>query len=251
MIRPGADDPRSDSTRDGSAGKARVPGCSKCLFLKSFRASGASPEVVDALCRRMWLHRVPKRQTLHREGNRATHLYAIRSGSVKLANVDANGREHVTAVLGVGDLFGFEAVFGRAYNSSATALTDCEFCLAYDHDLKELIDQRAGFALDLSRYLHQQLELTRERQAILGLPTVSAKVAGYLLHCLERGRCTGDEGTSVTHDLTLGDLGAVLGVSPETVCRSLGKLKSEGIIESGPSAIHVRDVSALRIRASR
>jgi len=251
VMRRGADASRSHSARVGTGGKARVPGCGKCLFLRSLHESGASPEAIDALCSRMWLNRVPKRQTLHREGDRATHLYAIRSGSVKLANVDANGREHVTAVLGAGDLFGFEAVFGRAYTGTATSLTDCELCLAYDHDLKRLIQERPGFALDLSRYLHHQLELTRERQAFLGLPTVSAKVAGYLLHCLAHAPGAGDRGNCVAHDLTLGDLGAFLGVSPETVCRSLGKLKSEGIIESGPSAIHIRNVGALRRRASR
>lgn len=250
-MRRDEESPRSHSTHGGIGGKARVPGCSKCLFLRSLRESGASTEAINALCSRMWLHRVSKRQTLHREGTRATHLYAIRSGSVKLANVDANGREHVTAVLGAGDLFGFQAVFGRAYTSTATSLTDCELCLASDYDLKGLIEERAGFALELSRYLHHQLELTRERQAFLGLPTVSAKVAGYLLHCLAQGAGAGDQGNSVAHDLTLGDLGAFLGVSPETVCRSLGKLKSEGIIESGPSAIHIRNVSALRRRAAR
>lgn len=251
MKKHAADTSRFRSDREGTGVKARVPGCARCLFLRSFRESGASAAAIDGLCERMWLSRFPERQTLHLEGSRATHLYAIRSGRVKLAKVDANGREHVTAVLGTGDLFGFEAVFGRAYTSSAHALTDCEICLAYDHDLKGLIEECPQFVIDLSGYLHHQLEQTRERQAYLGLPTVSAKIAGYLLHCLAYGPGASDQENTVAHDLTLGDLGAMLGVSPETVCRSLGKLKAQGIIESGPSAIHIRNVRALRRCASR
>ena len=55
--------------------------------------------------------------------------------------------------------------------------------------------------------------------------------------------------TSVDHHMNLRELGSALGLAPETVCRALGDLKAEGIIESGPGSVRVCDVRALRLRA--
>jgi DNA-binding IclR family transcriptional regulator len=51
---------------------------------------------------------------------------------------------------------------------------------------------------------------------------------------------------TVANDLTLADLGGILGMSPETACRVLSNLKSRGIVETLPGGIRVRDVRRLR-----
>jgi CRP-like cAMP-binding protein len=104
-------------------------------------------------------------------------------------------------------------------------------------------------ATDLARYLHRQLSRARERQVAVTATGASAKMAGYLLHSLGGNDPSADDLT-VARDLTLSDLGGILGVSPETACRVLSNLKARGIVESDPPGIRVRDVDTLRSMAS-
>lgn len=197
-----------------------------------------------AICERMWLDRVRARQVLFAEGNRATVLYAVRSGRVKLSRVDVAGREHVTAILESGDLFGFEAVFGTAYAAGAEALVDGELCLASGSELRELMRDVPGMAVDLARYLHHQLDRSRRRLAYLTALGARAKLAGYLLHeLMEEGEA---EELVLPRDLTLRDLGGILGLSPETVCRALKSLEESRAIEADASFVRIHDVEALR-----
>lgn len=133
------------------AQKTHTPDCRNCLFLGSLTEAGLPKATIDGICQRMWLNEVRRRQILYLEGNRSSSLYAIRSGQVKLVKVDASGREHVTALLGSGDLFGIEAAFDQPYATGAEALTDCELCLVSASDLRGLISDTPHFALDLAR----------------------------------------------------------------------------------------------------
>ena len=59
---------------------------------------------------------------IYRQGDRADHIYYVRSGSVKLSVVSKSGREAVVAMLGPGDFFGEACLVGReARVGSATA----------------------------------------------------------------------------------------------------------------------------------
>ncbi|HEX9639574.1 MAG TPA: Crp/Fnr family transcriptional regulator [Acidobacteriota bacterium] len=215
--------------------------------MKSLAHAGVPSSTIHAVCDRMWLNQARRRQILYTEGNGATHLYAIRKGKVKLSKVDSGGRVHVTALLESGDLFGFEAVFDRTYSTSAEALTDCELCLSSADQMTQLMREVPQVATDLAGYLHRQLATLRERQFVIAAPGAPAKLAGYLLHRLALQHDGGED--TVARDLTLSDLGGILGVSPETVCRALGELKSRRLVESVPLGIRVKNIDGLRLVA--
>ena len=224
--------------------KTRTADCKRCVIMASLRANGVPAETIEGVCNRMWLNRVRRRQVLFVEGNGATHLYAIRSGKVKLVQTDSAGRSRITAVLAAGDLFGFEALFDHAYGSGAEALTDCELCLASADDLAQLLVEIPRVATDLARYLHVQLTRARTGQVTATATNASAKMAGYLLSSCDDD--DSDDEMTVAGDLTLTDLGGILGMSPETACRVLSNLKSRGIVETAGPGIRVRDVRRLR-----
>jgi CRP-like cAMP-binding protein len=186
---------------------------------------------------------VKRRQILYGHGNKATHLYAIRSGKVKLLRFDANGRESVSAILESGDLFGFEAVFGDAYETGAEALIAGEVCQASGTELRTLMDRVPGVATDLARYLHEQLGRARQRHQYLSVPGAPSRLASYLLHSWAASTSTKD--AVVARDLNLRDLGAILGLAPETVCRARRDLGAKGAIETLRCGIRIRDVPLL------
>jgi CRP/FNR family transcriptional regulator len=234
---------------DTARRKARAEDCRRCLLLKSLRTGGLPGPTIAAICDRMWLNSARSKQILYTEGNGATHLYALRSGRVKLVREDAFGRLHVAALLDSGDLFGIEAIFDDAYGTGAEALTDCELCLCSADQIKELMAQVPRMATDLARYLHQQLAHARDWQVVASAPSAQAKLASYLLQGVPADCDL--EGARLACDLKLRDLGGILGISAETVCRALTDLRTRGIVETSASSIRVLDVEALRQVASR
>jgi len=190
----------------------------------------------------MWLNVARRRQVLYLEGNQARHLYVIRHGTVKLVKTDASGREHVTAILERGNLFGFEAAFDTAYATGAEAHSDCELCMLSAEDLSDLMRSVPSFSLDIARYLHTRLIDTHQRLAFLGNPGARSRLAGYLLWRMPENP---DPQPLVPHELTLRELGGILGLSPETVCRTLGAFQNEGIIAVDAKRIQIRNCDAL------
>ena len=225
--------------------KTRTADCARCVIMTSLHRNGVPGATIQAVCDRMWLNHVRRKQMLYAEGNGATHLYAIRSGKVKLFQADSAGQVRITAVLEAGDLFGFEAIFDDAYGTGAEALTDCEVCLTSADDLAQLLTEVPRVATDLARYLHVQLTRARSRQIAATATSAAAKMAGYLLHDCPEGD-TIEGGPTIARDLTLADLGGILGMSPETACRVLSRLRSRGIVETSATGIRVRDVRRLR-----
>ncbi len=239
---------RVSKTSTGQVGpprgrKVRTADCRNCLLLGSLSEAGLPAATIEGICNRMWLNRVRRRQILFTEGNRAAHLYAIRAGRVKLVKVDTAGHEHVVAILESGDLFGLEAVFGPAYSTGAEAMTDCELCSAGGDELTALMNEVPGVATDLARYLHHRLLRALAHQACMGAPTARAKLAAYLLDNFRRAD-SGD--LAVSRELTLRELGGVLGLAPETVCRTLSGLRNERVLDIETSVIRIRDIASLR-----
>lgn len=228
---------------EGRGRKVRTSDCRHCRLMRSLRAANMPGATVQAICDRMWLNRVRRRQVLYDEGNRAAHLFAVRSGRVKLLKIDRSGREHLTAIHETGDLFGFEAVFDTAYATRAEALDDSELCLASGQELKALMASVPSVAVDLARYLHQQLVRTQQRQVCLGALSASARLAGFLLQDLPEDADAGEH--AVARGLTLRDLGGILGLSPETVCRTRSQFAARGLIEPLASGIRLRNVRCL------
>ena len=236
---------RRPGSKQGGGRKTRTSDCQRCVILRSLQHASLPATTVDAICDRMWLNRVRRRQVLYTEGNQATHVYTLRSGMVKLTHTDSRGREFVSEVLHTGDLFGFEAVFGGAYETGAQAIVDSEVCLAAGAEIRALMERVPGVATELSRYLYSQIRLARERQQCLSVTGAPAKLASFLLHSLGPDQDVGGGNRVVAGDLTLKDLSGILGVAPETVCRARRDLDGQGIIETLPSGIRIRDLASL------
>lgn len=225
-----------------SGQKVRTHDCRDCRIWNSLTGSGMPVRSIQALCDRMWLHVARKGQVLYLEGNQATHLYAVRSGSVRLTKTDASGREHVTALLESSNLFGFEAAFDDTYATGAEAHSDCELCLLTATDLRELMREVPDLSVDIARMLHERLASADERLAFLGNPGARPRLAGYLLWRLPKGT---QDAPLVPHELTHRELAGMLGLSAETVCRTLKAFQREGLLAVHSGQILIRDPAAL------
>ena len=216
--------------------------CSHCV-LRAGVAGGYGPTPVAALCDYMRRITVQPRQLLFLEGTVQSLIYFLQDGRIKLQRKGDDGEHHVVSVLHPGDLFGFASIDGQGACSTAEAVTHCQLCVVTAERLTTLMGQFPALGVRLLAYMHEQVVNSRLRMSYLGSSRAESRVAGFLL---DTARQHGGTHTEMPRELTLVEMGGILGLSPETVSRTLSRLKSKGWIKISRASISLTDPEALK-----
>jgi len=200
-------------------------------------------EVRPDLCERLDRNRVRPGQVLFQEGNRATHLYLLREGRARQLRRDPGGGEHVVALLGPGDCAGVEVLAGGCCATTVEVIEEGEVCVAGRDELVGLLERAPGLAVSLVLATHRRLERALAQQACLGVVGSASRIAAWLLHHADPA--DGEPGWT-PQPLTQAELAAVVGVSSETACRVLARLRDGGLIDVRRNQIRITDRRGLR-----
>ena len=214
----------------------------------------ASERVVETL--RLLNERLaPKRRVVHAgevlctAGERFEMLYVLTSGSFKMVNLAADGREHVVSLKFRGDWLGFDGIASGTYACDAVALDTGEVLAIRYVDLLA-----AGASCPaLLTVLHEAMsrEIGRERDSLMSVCTLpaNARVAEFLRDWADSLARSGMRCDQLILRLTRAEIGNCLGMTLETVSRALSKLARDDVIaftEKGRRDIRISDVSALK-----
>jgi CRP/FNR family transcriptional regulator, anaerobic regulatory protein len=169
--------------------------------------------------------RMTKGDILCHEGDEATACYRVVSGCVRLSKLLPDGRRHVIDFLFPGDFFGL----GEASEHEATAeALEAGFVARYPRRQLEALAERDITACNLLRRVATaSLSAAHARSTTLARLGAAERLAVFLLHLSER---TGG-GDTVLLPMSRTDIGDYLGLTIETVSRTLGLFKSRGMIK--------------------
>src|ERR1700722_10461063 len=178
---------------------------------------------------------------IYAEGDDANCFYKIVSGVVRTCKFLSDGRRQINAFHVAGDVFGFET--GAEHRLSAEAVSDCTLIPYRRRGFEVLAGRDDRVAGQLFSYAMRCLERAQEHSLLLGRRSASQKLATFLLEMVDR-RC-GNEVIDLA--MTRQDIADYLGLTIETVSRTLSQLERDGVI-SLPSARRVclEDQGALR-----
>ena len=174
---------------------------------------------------------------LFKEGDPAEAAYLIERGEVEVYRGEGRDRRVVTRV-GPGSVLGDIAMFGDTpYVSSAKAIDAIRaFRFPRDRLLPELSKHPAVCLRWLVAGL-RQLEDTQRRVIRLMHKTVLSQVADLLA---EEGQRRTEIG------LSQATIAALLGVSRQSVNEALGRMRDQGIVETGYRKIRILDRDRLQ-----
>lgn len=219
-------------------GQCKARGLSVCGSLKEegLRRLAALAEPLD----------VAAGGVLLREGDPATHLINVTSGMVRVSKLLPDGRRQIVGFLMAGDFLGLAS--GETYAFTAEAIgeaTACRFRRAgYRALLAELPELEAAL---LERASHD-LQAAQDHMLLLGRKTAIERLASFLLDLSGRAARTGDDGVVVDLPMSRAEIADYLGLTIETVSRTMSRLKAGGAITL-PSQRAVRIEQSERLRA--
>ena len=211
--------------------------------------SALDDESAATLRASMTMVKVPKGNTLFKEGDTGDRLFVVVEGKLKLGTSSIDGRENLLSILGPGDMFGELSLFDPGpRTATATAVTDARV-LALAHDqVFGLVTQHPQVSLELLARLAQRLRRTNEVLADLVFSDVPGRVAKALMDLGSRFGVQKDDGLHVNHDLTQEELAQLVGASRETVNKALADFAARSWVRLEPRAVVVLDYERLSKR---
>jgi CRP/FNR family transcriptional regulator, nitrogen fixation regulation protein len=204
------------------------------------RASDAAPERVGALnIAGPVLHFAQDRE-IYGEGDTADVFFKVVSGVVRTCKFLSDGRRQIDAFYITGDVFGLEA--GDEYTLSAEAVCDCSVVSYRRSGVAKLAASDQGLSQQFFAYAMRSLARAQEHALLLGRRSAMEKVAAFLV---EWAGYSPDRKV-ISLAMTRQDIADYLGLTIETVSRTLSQLERESLIEVAARLIRLTNLTALQ-----
>lgn len=180
-----------------------------------------------------------KKQLIYREGHQPFRLYLLKSGRVKIYKTNDDGKDLIITVCHAGDHLGYNALLeDKAYSDTAEALEETEIASVSREAFQSLMGNPA-IASDFIRLLAGNVREKENQLLGLAYNSLRKKVAEALLTLQTKFEKTGVDPT-VIH-ISRENIAALAGTAKESLIRTLGDFKDEGLISLSGSDITISD----------
>jgi CRP-like cAMP-binding protein len=175
------------------------------------------------------------------------HCYRIASGTVRIYRSIADGRRQVIDFLGAGDCFGLTGLDYHAYSVEAVSRV---IMIRYPrHAVETAIRNDPGVARELFQLACGELRRAQEHMLLLGRKTADERIASFLLRLADAAGEQADQPV-VTLAMSRLDMADHLGLTIETVSRTISRFRRQGLIDlPGRQEVLLRRPNRLRALA--
>jgi CRP/FNR family transcriptional regulator len=170
----------------------------------------------------------PAGRTFINEGEPAECFFNITAGSAKLFKLLPDGRRQITGFVAVGHFLGIAV--SDTYAFSAEAIEPVRYCRFSRTRLRALLDDFPLMEKRLLEVAANELVAAQEQMLLLGRKTARERLASFLLLQSRLGLPCGHSRRRFILPMTRGDIADYLGLTIETVSRTLTRLRGERLI---------------------
>ena len=182
-----------------------------------------------------------KDEEIYGEDEPAEYVYQVISGAVRSYKLMSDGRRQIGTFHLPGDVFGLES--GSTHRLATEAIIDTTVRLVKRRSLEKAADTDVKLAHKLWAITAGELRHAEDHMLLLGRKTAMERVATFLLEMDRRLAVAG----MMALPMCRRDIGDYLGLTLETVSRTLSQLHTQGILGfSGARQIQLRGRNRLR-----
>jgi CRP/FNR family transcriptional regulator, nitrogen fixation regulation protein len=165
----------------------------------------------------------PRDSEIFGDNEPAEYLYKVVSGNVRTYKILSDGRRQVGGFYLPGEIFGLE--FTDKHSLSAEAITDCKVLVVKRSALNALASRDASIAQQLFALTGREVLRFQDRILLL-IKSAHERVATFILEMAQRA-----SGNVVELPMSRQDIADYLGLTVETVSRTLTALETAAVIE--------------------
>jgi len=193
-------------------------------------------DVLDSIGTRMV---VARGHTLFYEGDDADSIYRVISGALRTSRLMPDGRRYVADFLFPGDFVALNDVAKRS--TTADALCDTILVRCSRRQFETKLEGDRGLGRMILSVLTGGLSSAQERMLLLGRKSAAERVASFLLMMADRAG-----GNSIELPMTRCDIADYLGLTVETISRTISHFKARKFIRcQGATNLEIQQREAL------
>jgi len=167
-------------------------------------------------------------QAIFYEGDDAEHVYNVTEGVVRVSKMLPDGRRQITGFLFPGDFLGLS--HDDAYAYTAEAIGPSRLCRFKRDRLLALFDELPSLEKRLLGMAADELAAAQDQILLLGRKTARERVVSFLRLLAKQARKRGESGNPLNLPMSRADIADYLGLTIETVSRTITKLAKDGLI---------------------
>jgi len=219
--------------------------CGHCDLGSLAFCDGFRPHAVSVLARVQCTLRYEALDTLFREGDDGVAVYCVVDGTVKVYKLMPDGRRQITGFYFRGDMFGF--CLDGVYAYAAEAVTPISVCRLPIKRLGKLSETAPEVQYRIVLRMTAKLAQFHDHVLLLGRKTARERVATFLLTLSDRAERRGAARSPVSLPMGRIDIADHIGLTVETVSRTMTAFKREGLIGlPSPNQVDICRLEALR-----
>jgi CRP/FNR family cyclic AMP-dependent transcriptional regulator len=206
------------------------------------------PHKVKPMAERHTFNYFKKDQFIYFPDEPAQYIYMIADGRVRIGHYLDDGREVVSAILGMGEIFGELALAGEEKRRDfAQAMDDkTTVCPLSIDELKALMWENKELSFKMLKLVGLRLMKLERKLELLVFKDARTRVIEFIRDSASyKGKKVGYE-TLVPTKLTHKDIASLTGTSRQTVTTILNELKEKNLINFDRKRILVRDLENLK-----
>ena len=175
------------------------------------------------------------------EGDNTDTFYKVVSGVVRVCKFLSDGRRQIEAFHVAGELFGLE--LGGERLLSAEAVTDCSIIVYRRRSIEQQAKGDHAISHQLFQHAMESLAQAQVHSLLLGRRGAAEKVAAFLLEWTAKA----GQGDRLHLVMSRQDIADYLGLTIETVSRSMSQFERDGVIALS-GARHMRVLSREKLQ---
>jgi CRP-like cAMP-binding protein len=198
------------------------------------------------LMHRSTIRNLRRRAVVFRQGDPGITVNLVLLGYVKLSKTLVDGRDVVLEIVGPGEAFGEVAVLNKwAHEADARALSDCRLLSIDGRDFRRTFDSRPECFLTIMRLVSERLQRMTEQMVDALALSAQARLAKAIMLLARLRSSSPEHRGKVQLTLSQTELGAMTGLTRESVNKHLGVWREAGWILLSDRSVTLIDVSAL------
>ncbi len=218
--------------------------CSGCPVRDRAACSVLSEAERDSLARAGRMRHLRRGELLFAAGDEDTSCATLVNGALKIRTIGEDGTERILALVHPAGFVG--ELFTPFAHHDVVALTDSDLCVFARTDMNGAVERHPRLAQALLRRSQEDLHAARELLALSGRS--AAEKLGTLLRGMAEAASESPCHPARSFDmpLTRGEMAEILGLTIETVSRTLTRFERDGIVQrKGARGIELLDPARL------
>jgi CRP/FNR family transcriptional regulator len=178
-------------------------------------------------------------ETVFAQEQLTTSFYNLLEGVMRLYKLLPDGRRQIVGFALPGDFLGLGA--SARHNFSADAIGSVVICRFSKTSFAHFIEDKPHLLRRINEFAVRELSQAQDHMVLLGRRSAEEKVATFLIGWRDRLAELSPPGRTVPLPMSRQDIADYLGLTIETVSRTLTKLERDGVIAIMPGSVRLLD----------